>query len=718
MKKTKLSLHLLVLVIILSLCISLASPAFADAVSETATESQSSAESENDSAAESTSETESESEDENAPGFEICSSVDNEEFSLVLLIDRSGSMKTTDRSQFVKDAAKMLVDLCDEGTDSRIAVMSFDTEVYTNGFISILDGYNRELVKNQIASINYAAGGTDIGLALLTAVEAICSESGPEQNKMIILFTDGYTQDLEGKSVEESEAQLQQALELAVENDCRIFTIGTNYNGSMSQNGRDALEGIRDYQISNGVTNSEEELLAVIDAKDQDGMQAVIKEFERLYATTGERVIHEGNLVIESPNVSEANIIIAAPDGVSEIKVTNPSGESVFVDLNGGETILGETRIVYKVGKSYQLLKIIEPIEVGTWVLNVADKQSEPILNYTWMLTDKTEITLTLEQIDKNTVMATVRPNSIDTNNIRDFFGALTEKSITVTKKGEKEEVPLDVSYNLMAASLTATFPVEAATSYTVKARVSDGYFIRTCAATIKIPSKYKKNEPGPDIGTIYVWNWFSKTVDLTELIDNELQGLESVDGGDGIAEFEINGKRIIVRSRNSGSESIRIKSVLADGREVELTGNLKILNPIFPILLALLVVGLIVLFIYLKRQKRSLQGKLFFNFDVSLSGSGQYSLPEVFVPTCRVFSMLELIQSYRRDTLKPDWDKVLDSMILKKGSKYYSEVKKSKFTVCPNQKSFQHEETIYRRHDTEFEWTSEDGRLTVSFHY
>ena len=151
MKKTKLSLHLLVFVIILSLCISLASPAFADAVSETATESQSSAESENDTAAESTSETESESEDENTPGFEICSSVDNEEFSLVLLIDRSGSMKTTDRSQFVKDAAKMLVDLCDEGTDSRIAVMSFDTEVYTNGFISILDGYNRELVKNQIA---------------------------------------------------------------------------------------------------------------------------------------------------------------------------------------------------------------------------------------------------------------------------------------------------------------------------------------------------------------------------------------------------------------------------------------------------------------------------------------------------------------------------------------------------------------------------------------
>ena len=706
MKKGKFSVHLLMIIIILSICNSMVFPAFADAVQESTTETQSNAETQND------------TEDEKAFGFEVGSSYDNEEFSLVLLIDRSGSMQTTDRSQFVKEASKMVVDLCDEGTDSRIAIMSFDTEVYSNEFVSILNDDNREFIKKQISSINYAAGGTDIGLALLTAVNAVCNDCDPGQKKMIILFTDGYTQDLVGKSLEESEAQMREALEKAVENDCRIFTIGTNYNGSMSPKGRAALEEIRDYQIANGANNSEEALLAVIDAKDQDGMQAVVTEFERLYATTGERVIHEGNLVIESPNVSEANIIITAPDGISEIKVTNPSGESVFVDLNGRETVLGETRIVYKAGRAYQLLKIVEPIEVGTWVLNVADKQSEPILNYTWMLTEKTEITLTLEQIDQKTVMATIRPKNIETNNIRDFFGSLTEKSIVVSKKGETEETPLEVNYDIMSACLTASFPVEAASSYTVKARVSDGYFIRSCTTTVKIPSKYKKNEPGRDIGTIYVWNWFSKTVDMTELIDKELEALESVDGGNDIAEFEINGKRITVRSRNSGSESIRIKSVLRDGSEVELTGNLKILNPIFPILLALLVVGLIIFRIYLKQQKRSLQGKLFFNFSVSLSDSGKYSLSEVFIPTCRVFSMLELLRSYRRDTLKPDWDIVLDNSIFKKGSKYHSEVKKSKFYVCPNQKSFQHEETVYRKHDTEFEWSSQDGNLFVSFRY
>ena len=58
-------------------------------------------------------------------GLETSSSVDNQDFNLILLIDRSGSMRTTDRSRLVQDAAKLFVDLCDEGRDSQIAVISF-----------------------------------------------------------------------------------------------------------------------------------------------------------------------------------------------------------------------------------------------------------------------------------------------------------------------------------------------------------------------------------------------------------------------------------------------------------------------------------------------------------------------------------------------------------------------------------------------------------------
>lgn len=652
-------------------------------------------------------------------GMEKSASVDTEDFSLVLLIDRSGSMKSTDRNAQVKDAAKMFVDLCDEGGNSRIAVMSFDTAVYNSGFITVSNGYQRELVKNEIASIDYAAGGTDIGLALLTATRFLCDETEPTQKKMILLFTDGYTQDLNDKTVEESESELNQALELAVANDCRIFTLGTNYNGSMTETGRKALEGIRDYQINHGVTNSPEELLAIIDATDQNGMKAVVTEFERIYATIGERIIHEGDLVIDSPNVSEANIIISAPDGVSEIKLTAPSGNYAFVDLHGSETTLDGARIVYKAGDSYQLIKIVEPIAVGTWVLNVSDKQSEPILNYTWMLTTKSEISLSLEQNATDGVLVVVRPKNVDVENLRDFFSSLTEKTIVVTKKGSNESQTLELDYSILSASLSAQFQAEPGKTYTVKARVSDGYFTRTCTGSIKVQADWKDpNEKGPDVGTIYVWKWFSKTIEMSELVDTDVKDLESVNGANDLAEFEINGTKIKVRSVNLGSDSITIKGTLADGTEVELPGKVKVLNPLIPGLILLLLIGLIVYLIYRKKQKRSLSGRLFFKFTVSLSGDGQYSLPEVFIPCKRVFNLYELLESYRRDTMKKDWDQILDKKLFNKNSRYFKTLKTAKFTVCKDEQSFQFDGTVYRRYDTEFEWISEDGIVTVSFTY
>ncbi len=736
MRKLRMMRRLFCLLLAAALCLTLAAPIYAEdtasdddlygdlyADDTVAEETEEVSEAESTAAPETTAvettEAPEDEDDNGVTGMEKSASIDNEDFNLVLLIDRSGSMKSTDRSKLVKDAAKMFIDLCDEGGNSHIAVMSFDTMVYNSGFITVSNAYQREVVKNEISSIDYAAGGTDIGQALLSAVQFVCGESEPDQKKMIVLFTDGYTQDLNDKTIEESESELQLALKTAVENDCRIFTLGTNYNGSMTENGRKALEGIRDYQIANGATNSPEELLAIIDATDQDGMKVVVDEFERIYATIGERIIHEGNLIIDSPNISEANIIISAPDGVSEIKITAPSGNSVFVDLHGNETHLDGAKIIYKSGNSYQLIKIVEPIAEGTWVLNVSDKQSEPILNYTWMLTTKAEISMTLEQNGKESVLVIIRPKNVDVNNLRDFFSSLTEKTVVVTKKGSKESLTLDLDYNLLAASLTASFPAEPGSTYSVKARVSDGYFTRTCTGSIKSQKDWKDpNEKGPDIGTIYVWNWFSKTIELRELVDKDVKGLESIDGARELAEFEINGTRIKVRSVNLGSGEIVIKGVMADGSEVELSGKVKVLNPLFPLLLLVALVGVIVLLVYLKRQKRSLRGKLFFKFGVSLNGEGSYALPEVFVPCCRVFSLYELIESYRRDTMKDNWDAVLDKKVLNKNSPYFKALKNSKFTVCSDELSFEFDGTVYRRHDTEFEWISEDGLLTVTFVY
>ena len=686
MRTTKTTVtHLIFLVLLIALCVTSMSPVFAES------------------------------------GLEVSSSIDNEDFNLVLLIDRSGSMKNTDRSNLVKDAAKLIVDLCDEGGYSRIAVMSFDTSVHNSGFITVSDESQREIVKNEISAIEYEDGGTDIGLALLTAVEYIRSEGNPSQKNMILLFTDGYTQDLIGKKEEESEEQLAQALELARDYSCSIFTIGTDYNGSMKQNGRDALEGIRDYQISNGIINSPEELLTIINAKDQDGMKAVVSEFEKIYATIEKRIIHEGNVVIESPNIAEVNIIVSAPSGVSEVRVTAPSGNSALIDLEGRETVLDEAKIVFKEGKSYQLIKIVEPIAEGTWLLNVADNQSEPILNYTWMLTTKAEITMTLEQSSKDSVSITVRPKNIEAGSIGEFYNSLVEQGVVITKEGDEgNSVSLDLNYDdSLNRCLRASFPVEPASSYTVTARVSDGFFIRTCKGSIDIPDVWTHpSGDESDFGTILVWNWFSRSVDLADRVEVGLKSCETVTGCDDLAEFELSGTTIKLSGISSGSDKLQVMSTMTDGSRIILTGKVKVLNPLYVLLALVFVFAVVYLIRFLKSQKRSLRGNYFIRFNISLADEGQYTVPEVYVPVQRVFCMYDLVMSYRRDSLKPEWAQILDEKVLSKKSPYFKALKENKFYVCSDEKSFKNRDTIYRQRVTNYEWHSDDEQLTVKFNY
>ena len=675
---------LLLLALTLALCVSLLAPVFADT------------------------------------GMESSTSVDNQDFNLVLLIDRSGSMKKTDRSRLVQDAARLFVDLCDEGRDSHIAVMSFDTSVTNNGFLTVSDAAQRDQLKQQISEISYDDGGTDIGLALLSAVDYIAEESSPARKNLIVLFTDGYTQDLVNRTVADSEADLQKALEKAVENNCRIFTIGTNYNGSMKENGRIALEGIRDYQLENGASNTPEELLAVIDATDQDGMKAVTAEFERIYATIGNRIIHEGNLVIESTNISEANIIISAPDGVSEVVVTAPSGNSVSIPLDGSEVELDGAKLVFKAGQAYQLIKIVEPIPVGTWILNVADNQSNPILNYTWMLTTKAEISVTMKQKTKHSVLVSVKPENIEPTRIADFYNSLTERSVVVTKVGDEgNPTVMELNYNTGALSMIASFSVEPSTSYTVTVKVSDDYFIRSCTGTIDIPETWTPiEEEGSNFGTIYVWNWSSDTIDLSERVDLDVQDCESVDGGDDLAYIELDGTNIKVQSITAGSEQIRIESVLADGSKVELTGKLRILNPIYPIFGGLLLLAGLIFLIYKKASNRVLRGTYFQQFNLRLGDEHQYTLPEVQIPHCKVFTLYDLVDSYRHDLMVPNLAKVLEKKVLDKRSPYYKALKKISFRVCRDSQSFKSGDTLYKRHATSYDWKSEDDSLSLSFHY
>lgn len=675
-----------------------------------------------------------------ANGIETSTSVDTEDFNLVLLIDRSGSMQQTDRSELVKDAAKLFVDLCDESSKSQIAVMSFNTAVNNSGLVTIDSEMQRTYLKNQISAITYDNGGTDLGLALKTAVEYLKVNSSEDRKNLIVLFTDGYTQDLVGgRTVADSEGDLDLALQTAAEDDCRIYVIGANYNGSMTEAGKTALNEIRDRQLSNGISDDSGALLTIIDAKNQDGMQQVVTEFEKIYAAIGNRIIHTGDIEIESPNVTEVNIIITSPTGVSHADVTAPSGNLVSLDLDGKESILDEARIVYKAGRAYQLIKIVEPIEVGTWLLHVTDKQSEPILSYSWMLTTKTEIRMDLQQQEDGDVSAVVTTTNGDERSDADFYNNLTEQYINVTAP-DGTAVRYELVYNAAETNLAACFTPESEGQYIVSAYVTDGYFLRTCSGTITVEigenaggglaeaptsdavSEQEQIAEKPDtLPTISVWKWFSSERDLAEETEAALVSCQSVEGGKDYAELSVSGTILQLKGVKAGSAEIIIYGRAADGSEIILTGTLKVRNTLIPVIILLLLIVLVSVWLFV-RSKRNLRGH-FYDVQVRMPGQHSERVSEMSAPRGRVFSMCDIVRKYSNAVMDYELSDAVRKELTDANNAYAKELKKTKITVgrdCTHftMKNGSYKVVYTRKTEPNINWTSKDGNVSVSFSY
>lgn len=145
---------------------------------------------------------------------------------IVFALDISGSMKKTDENRTAIEAIKMMIDICDE--NDRIGIVAYnDTIAYSFELTNLREQEQSRQLKDMADSIQYG-GETDIGLGMKQAVQMLGTQE-ENREKLVILLSDGKT-DLEqsttGRTLEQSEEDLNQAVAKAKEENIAVHTIG------------------------------------------------------------------------------------------------------------------------------------------------------------------------------------------------------------------------------------------------------------------------------------------------------------------------------------------------------------------------------------------------------------------------------------------------------------------------------------------------------------
>ena len=299
---------------------------------------------------------------------------------LVVVVDGSGSMLSSDPDRTAPAAVRMLVNMMPAET-SRVGIISFNTEptVLTkdasgkDSLISLDSLSNVESVRSANSKIVYS-GDTGIGNALYGAVELLKKNSDDDHDKAIILFTDGLndfgTGPLAEKSLSDCDNNESAAIQWAKDNNCPMYCIGYDYKTSSgtSSMGEDG-EGITKLTNIADTTNGKFQKITNINEAKQllieflaNVCDVIYKEIDVIPGDGG----HHESIIPISPSVVEANIRIAGGDSESIqnglIVLCDPSGKEIELKNNGNVRVDTDA--------TAESIKIIMPT-AGDWILKV-----------------------------------------------------------------------------------------------------------------------------------------------------------------------------------------------------------------------------------------------------------------------------------------------------------------------------------------------------------
>ena len=304
---------------------------------------------------------------------------------LVLVIDGSLSMRTSDPERTALAAGRMMVNMM-PADDSRVAIISFNTKATvhtadTSGHDALigLDAFTGvETVREGLTAIEYK-GDTGIGNALYAAVQLLQECSDSSHQRAIILFTDGLNDfggdDLALARCDENEAA---AIQWAKQNDCYIYCVGYDYmtSSGVSSMGADG-EGIEKLSTIAESTGGKFRAITNISEIEQLLIEFLADVCDLNYKTIatipGDGGFHECPIPV-SPSVVEANIRIAGGDtdaiANGRIRLYDPTGKEIELTNSGN--------VRFDTDATAASIKVTMP-RAGEWLLTVEGISGEDI---------------------------------------------------------------------------------------------------------------------------------------------------------------------------------------------------------------------------------------------------------------------------------------------------------------------------------------------------
>lgn len=527
-------------------------------------------------------------------------------FNVVFVTDASGSIGGTDATDpdgYRYEAVDLFLGLLANGGNYVGSVVFSSDVVLQQSLVEVSGKTEKESISQSIRS-QEVGGWTDIGGALLTAVDLLQNGGDTSLPSIIILLTDGNTEMGASEETQQSISDKETALELCRQAGIQIYSTCLNENQTAN------VDELR--QISQATGG---EFTEVTNAAD---LQMVFDSYySTIYSTDSVEMMDE--TIPESGNISRQFDV--ADVGVEEVNVV-VFGEATQYTLTqpDGQTYSAEqlNKCLYS-ANTFDLLKIEDPAP-GLWTLEVTGNAGSSIRIFK-IYNSNLNVQASIENPEDSYVIGTpvnfmaqlYEGDTIvtDMNRYKEYTATLTVTDYNGNILFQQtEETPAGDGYHF---SYT---PESYDTVYAVITVNSSEISAESEKCTLNVGNTSPVAAGDSIDRTIWIWPFLiptNSTIDLSEAAtDNEDDALNYTIVSSTWMEddYTLDGSMLTINSFSVSKGSFTVEAYDSQGAyctfEVKVnTVNIGLLTMIFLIIAIIVVVGIIVVFSYIAANKK-----------------------------------------------------------------------------------------------------------------